>query len=86
MATASFYRVAPALLAGAVRGPHSRDGPRNRVQLGRILAAAGSLYTGDLVAHYGGWDGMGATLAWVYAVGMVLILFAPETKGKPLPV
>ena len=27
----------------------------------------------------------GAVITLVYVVGMVLIWFAPETKGKPLP-
>jgi hypothetical protein len=27
----------------------------------------------------------GSTLACVYVLGMILIWFAPETKGRPLP-
>jgi len=86
MATASFYGWLPLYLPELFAVRIRATGQGIAFNFGRILAAAGSLYTGDLVAHYGGWDGMGATLAWVYAVGMVLILFAPETKGKPLPV
>jgi SHS family sialic acid transporter-like MFS transporter len=86
MTTASFYGWLPLYLPELFAVRIRATGQGIAFNFGRVLAAAGSLYTGDLVAHYGGWDGMGATLVWVYAVGMVLILFAPETKGKPLPV
>jgi MFS family permease len=53
---------------------------------GRVLAAAGALLQGGLVGHFGGsYAKAGAVVTLVYAVGMVLIWFAPETKGKPLP-
>ena len=53
---------------------------------GRAVAAGGTLFMGQFVAlfdnHYGH---AAATVCSVYALGMVLIWFAPETKGKPLP-
>lgn len=53
---------------------------------GRILAAAGTELSGSLVAHFqGSYARSAAVVTLVYVVGMVLIWFAPETKGKPLP-
>ncbi len=58
---------------------------------GRIFAAFGAIYAGQLVlfferSHPGeGYARSGATITLIYIVGMVLIWFAPETKGKPLP-
>jgi hypothetical protein len=53
---------------------------------GRIFAAAGALTQGHLVATFGGsYARAGAIVTLVYLLGMVLIWFAPETKGKPLP-
>jgi MFS family permease len=53
---------------------------------GRILAAAGALLQGQLVAHYdGSYAQAGAIVTLVYAAGMLLIWLGPETKGKPLP-
>jgi len=53
---------------------------------GRILAAVGALTQGQLVAHYGGsYAQAGAVVTLIYLVGMVLIWFGPETKGRPLP-
>jgi hypothetical protein len=53
---------------------------------GRILAAAGVLGTGQLVsAFHGDYARAGATISLIYIVGIVLIWFAPETRGKPLP-
>ena len=53
---------------------------------GRVAAAVGSLFMGQFVAlfdnHYGH---AAATVCFIYALGAVLIWFAPETKGKPLP-
>jgi len=53
---------------------------------GRILAAVGALTQGKLVSFYGGsYAKAGAVITLVYLFGLVLIWFAPETKGKPLP-
>jgi MFS family permease len=54
--------------------------------LGRILAAAGAIQMGRLMKAYGGsYARAGAAISLVYAVGLVFIWLAPETKGKPLP-
>jgi hypothetical protein len=41
---------------------------------------------GTLMGALGGsYARAGAVITLVYALGLVLIWFAPETKGKPLP-
>lgn len=54
---------------------------------GRILAAIGALQTGVLTKRvFSGDIPMAASvMACVFIVGMVIIWFAPETKGKGLP-
>jgi MFS family permease len=53
---------------------------------GRIFAALGALEMGYLLKFYqGSYARAGAAITLVYALGMVLIWLAPETKGKPLP-
>jgi len=53
---------------------------------GRIIAALGNLFMGQLVELFGGdyARAMGA-ITMVYLLGLLLIWIAPETKGKPLP-
>ena len=53
---------------------------------GRIFAAVGALTQGKLVAALGeSYARAGAVVTLVYVAGMILIWFAPETKGRPLP-
>jgi hypothetical protein len=64
---------------------------------GRFLAAVGSLQLGNLVKFFadgvdlgswhlaGGYPTACTILSLVYVVGMVIIWFAPETRGQPLP-
>lgn len=53
---------------------------------GRILAAVGAVYAGQLVEYYNGsYAKMGATVTLIYIIGLFIIWLAPETKGKPLP-
>ncbi len=53
---------------------------------GRVLAAAGALQMGALMREFhGSYAQAGAVITLVYAVGLVLIWFAPETKGRTLP-
>lgn len=49
---------------------------------GRILAGVGALSGGLLGSDYAK---MGAYVSLIYILGLVLIWFAPETKGRPLP-
>jgi len=52
---------------------------------GRILTAVGVLASGALVAAFGGdYAAAGKVTSLVYALGMVVILFAPDTTGRKL--
>src|SRR5262249_23001826 len=53
--------------------------------VGRVLASTGPFLTGALVAGLGG-VGRGAHgICVVYLLGILILPFAPETRGKPLP-
>ncbi|WP_437193705.1 MFS transporter [Planctomicrobium sp. SH527] len=54
---------------------------------GRILAAVGSLQTGVLLKDVfnGSYANACSVMACIYFLGMVVIWFAPETRGKELP-
>ena len=51
---------------------------------GRILASASPFMTGWLVTTLGTFGRAASTVALIYLVGLVVLWFAPETKGKPL--
>jgi SHS family sialic acid transporter-like MFS transporter len=54
--------------------------------IGRLLAAAGALEMGRLMQALGGsYPSAGATISLVYVAGLIVIWFAPETKGRALP-
>jgi MFS family permease len=54
---------------------------------GRIATAAGVLGAGALMSYYGGdYAKVGQITSLVYALGMVIILFAPDTTRKRLAV
>lgn len=53
--------------------------------VGRALASAGPFLTGALVAVLGGYGQAASAIAMIYVVGLLILPFAPETKGKPLP-
>jgi MFS family permease len=51
---------------------------------GRIASAAGVLGAGSLMSLFqGDYARVGALTAWVYALGMLVILFAPDTSKRP---
>lgn len=63
---------------------------------GRVLSAVGALQTATLTHYFAqgfapeqvevaAFPKAGATLASIYLVGVLLIWFGPETKGRPLP-
>ncbi|HXV68026.1 MAG TPA: MFS transporter [Nitrospira sp.] len=52
---------------------------------GRVLASASPFLTGWLVATLGSFGRAASTVALIYLVGLVVLLFAPETKGQRLP-
>jgi len=53
--------------------------------VGRVLASAGPFLTGFLVTALGSFGQAASAIALIYLVGMVILPFAPETKGQPLP-
>jgi MFS family permease len=53
--------------------------------VGRVLASAGPFLTGFLVTALGGFGRAASAIALIYVVGLVILPFAPETRGKPLP-
>ena len=95
--TASFYGWLPLYLPELFRTNIRATGQGFGFNFGRILAAVGSFQLGTLVSYFsgglnlgpiqlaGGYPSACTVLSFVYIIGMVLIWFAPETKGQPLP-
>lgn len=93
--TASFYGWLPLYLPELFPTRVRATGQGFAFNFGRILAAIGTLQMSGLLAHFsdltsyagvkGGYAVACSSLAAIYLVGIVLIWFAPETKGKPLP-
>jgi MFS family permease len=53
--------------------------------IGRVLASTGPLVTGYLVTALGSFGYAASAVAVIYIVGLLILPFAPETKGRPLP-
>jgi MFS family permease len=53
--------------------------------IGRVLAATGPFVTGYLVVALGSFGLAASAVAVVYIVGLLILPFAPETKGQSLP-
>ena len=84
--TAAFYGWLPLYLPELFPTRVRATGQGICFNSGRILAAGGALGQGQLMSYYGGsFAKAGAIITLVYLFGMVLIWFAPETKGRPLP-
>jgi hypothetical protein len=84
--TAAFYGWLPLYLPELFPTRVRATGQGLSFNFGRILAAGGALVQADLMRHYdGSYAKAGAAVTLVYAIGLVLIWLAPETKGKPLP-
>ncbi len=52
---------------------------------GRVLASAAPFLTGWLVATLGSFGRAASTIGLIYLLGLVVLIFAPETKGQRLP-
>jgi hypothetical protein len=95
--TASFYGWLPLYLPELFRTSVRATGQGFGFNFGRVLAAIGALQTGTLMGYFtkdfelgqflvrAGQPAACCTISLIYVLGMVLIWFAPETKGKPLP-
>ena len=85
-ATASFYGFFPLYLPELFPTRARATGQGLCYNAGRMFAAAGALLQGSLVGSFGGsYAQAGAVVTLVYLLGMAMVWFAPETKGKPLP-
>ena len=51
---------------------------------GRVLAAAGPFLTGTLVAYLGTFARAASSIALIYLLGLLVLLFARETKGEAI--
>jgi MFS family permease len=97
LCTASFYGWLPLYLPELFRTNVRATGQGFAFNFGRILAAIGVLQTGNLMGLFkdgfpiagttlpAGYPSACSVMSLIYLVGMVLIWFCPETKGKPLP-
>ena len=95
--TASFYGWLPLYLPELFGTNVRATGQGFSFNFGRILAAIGVLQVGNLLKLFSEDVQLGSlviphghalactTISFVYLIGMVIIWFAPETKGQPLP-
>ncbi|MFE7276782.1 MULTISPECIES: MFS transporter [Streptomyces] len=51
----------------------------------RFIAFLGPLTAGAIISRLGGYGIAATTVGLIYVLGLVVALFCPETKGKPLP-
>jgi MFS transporter, SHS family, sialic acid transporter len=85
-ATGAFYGWLPLYLPELFSTRVRATGQGLCFNSGRVLAAVGALEMGHLLQYYeGSYARAGANVTLIYAAGLVLIWFAPETKGKTLP-
>ena len=93
--TASFYGWLPLYLPELFATNVRATGQGFSFNFGRILAAIGTLQIGSLLKLVDGYETYAkvkggypiacSVVCGVYLLGMILIWFAPETKGRPLP-
>src|SRR5438128_12607777 len=50
--------------------------------IGRVLASAGPFLTGFLVTALGSFGRAASAVAAIYVLGLAILPFAPETKGR----
>ena len=86
MCTASFYGWLPLYLPELFPTRVRATGQGVAFNSGRILAALGAWQSPAVMAFFGNsYPKAGETIVLIYLVGMALIWFAPETKGRALP-
>jgi MFS family permease len=84
--TASFYGWLPLYLPELFPTRVRATGQGLAFNFGRILAAFGAWQMPALMSFFDkSYPRAGETIVLIYLLGMVLIWFAPETKGRPLP-
>ncbi len=82
--TASFYGFFPLYLPELFPTSVRATGQGFCFNVGRIVAAIGGLQIANLVHAFGTSANAYSALCGIYFVGMILIWFAPETKGRAL--
>ncbi len=86
MVTAAFYGWLPHYLPELFPTRVRATGQGVSFNAGRIFAAIGAVTKGNLMASVNNdYAKAGIIITMIYLVGMTVIWFAPETKGKPLP-
>jgi MFS transporter, SHS family, sialic acid transporter len=84
--TASFYGWLPLYLPELFPTRIRATGQGLSFNIGRVVAAGGTLCMGQFVGLFGNDYGRAmSVITLIYVIGLVLIWFAPETKGRPLP-
>jgi MFS transporter, SHS family, sialic acid transporter len=84
--TASFYGFLPLYLPELFPTRIRATAQGFAYNTGRILAAAGTLGSGQVLNYFNeNYAQMCAVISLVYVIGLILIWFCPETKGRPLP-
>ncbi|HTU92810.1 MAG TPA: MFS transporter [Gemmataceae bacterium] len=85
--TASFYGWLPLYLPELFPTRVRATGQGFGYNFGRIIAAAGALYMSHLLKNvfHGDYAQAGAVISLIYLAGLIVIWFAPETRGQPLP-
>src|SRR5262249_39284581 len=85
--TASFYGWLPLYLPELFPTRVRATGQGFGYNFGRIIAAGGTLIMSHLLYNVspGDYAQAGATISLIYLAGLVVIWFAPETRGQPLP-
>lgn len=85
-ATASFYGWFPLYLPELFPTRIRATGQGVCFNFGRVFAAMGAVASGQIVGYFGGDFGRaGAAITLIYTLGLIVIWFAPETKGRALP-
>ena len=51
----------------------------------RLIAFLGPLLTGQLIAYFGGFGHAATIISMIYLLGLAVVWFLPETRGKGLP-
>lgn len=82
--TASFYGFFPLYLPELFPTSVRATGQGFCFNVGRVIAAVGGLQIANLVASFGTAANAYSVLCCIYLVGMVVVWFAPETKGHAL--
>jgi hypothetical protein len=86
VATASFYGWFPLYFPELFPTRVRATGQGLCYNFGRVFAAFGAMLQGQLVSAFeGSYARAASVVTLVYLVGLLLIWFAPETRGKPLP-